>query len=141
MSLTLADLQVWDPEQISEVAEAAAARARTSREAAKELLNLSTFPSCGGRSAETAQGALTKTHTKIDLSASDAFRVSIGAATPIRKRWRSNKSLPPSSPKQTSSRRSASTPPPIPSSHRIQAIWTATRQKRCRPKLLTCRIV
>lgn len=79
MSLTLADLQAWDPEQVLEVAEAAAARARTSREAAKELLNLSTFPGWGGRSAETAQGALTRTHTKIDLSASDAFRVAIGA--------------------------------------------------------------
>ena len=43
MPISLADIQRWDPEEINEVAEAAAERARTSREKADELRNLSAF--------------------------------------------------------------------------------------------------
>jgi hypothetical protein len=43
VGLTLADLQEWDPEQINELADGAAARARHSREAVQNIANLPVF--------------------------------------------------------------------------------------------------
>lgn len=79
MPLTLADLQEWDPEQIDEVAEAAAARARTSREKAQALANLPVLANWDGKGGEAAREALRRSSTKLELSAQDAFRVSVGA--------------------------------------------------------------
>jgi hypothetical protein len=78
--ISLADIQRWDPEQINEVAEAAAARARTSREKADELRNLSAFTTWSGDAANEAQEAITESRTKLELSAQEAFLVSLGAS-------------------------------------------------------------
>lgn len=80
MPISLADIQRWDPEQINEVANAAAARARTSREKADELRNLSAFTTWSGDAADEAQEAITESRTKLELSAQEAFLVSLGAS-------------------------------------------------------------
>jgi len=43
MTLSLADLQQWEPEQIEEVGDALAQRARTSGQTAETLRNLQVF--------------------------------------------------------------------------------------------------
>jgi hypothetical protein len=78
--ISLADIQRWDPEQINEVADAGAARARTSREKADELRNLSAFRTWSGDAADVAQEAITESRTKLELSAQEAFLVSLGAS-------------------------------------------------------------
>ncbi|WP_142706707.1 hypothetical protein [Mycobacterium shimoidei] len=77
--MTLADLQEWDPEQINEVSEAAAARARHSREAAQNVPNLPVFVSWHGEASATARDAMARSGSKMELSAQDAFRVWAGA--------------------------------------------------------------
>lgn len=79
MPLSLADIEQWDPEEINEVAKAAAARARTSREAARELTNLPVFETWEGEAAEAARGALQRRSAKLELSAVEAFTVAVGA--------------------------------------------------------------
>jgi hypothetical protein len=79
VGLTIADLQEWDPEQINEFSEAAAARARHSREAAQNIPNLPVFTTWHGEAATSAQEALGKTSGKMELSAQDAFKVALGA--------------------------------------------------------------
>ncbi|ORW09027.1 hypothetical protein [Mycobacterium kyorinense] len=79
VGLCIADLQEWDAEQISEFAEAAAARARHSREAAQNIPNLPVFTTWHGEAASTAQEGLAKTGGKMELSAQDAFKVALGA--------------------------------------------------------------
>jgi len=79
VTLSLADIQRWDPEEIREVAEAAAARARTSRETAQELRNLSVFTTWKGDAAEAAQDAMNRSSTRLELSAQDSFKVAVGA--------------------------------------------------------------
>ena len=80
MPISLEDIQRWDPKEINEVAEAAAARARTSRDKSDELRNLSAFSTWSGDAADTAQEAITETRTKLELSAQEAFLVSLGAS-------------------------------------------------------------
>ena len=53
------------------VSQAAAARARTSREKADELRNLSAFTTWSGDAAEAAQEAITDSRTKLELSAQE----------------------------------------------------------------------
>lgn len=79
MGLTLADLQEWDPEQIHEFADATAARARHSREAAQNIANLPVFATWHGDAGTAAQDAMAKSSTKMELSAQNAFRVWAGA--------------------------------------------------------------
>lgn len=79
MGLSIAELQEWDPEAITEVGEAAAARARHSREAAQNIPNLPAFATWHGEASTTAQDALAKTSGKMELSAQDAFKVALGA--------------------------------------------------------------
>lgn len=79
MPISLGDIQRWDPEQINEVAQAAAARARTSREKADELRNLSAFTTWSGDAANEAQEAITESRTKLELSAQEAILVALGA--------------------------------------------------------------
>ena len=52
MGITLADVQGWQPEQIDEVSQAAAQRARTSGEAAETLRNLSVFGTWKGEAGD-----------------------------------------------------------------------------------------
>ena len=79
MALTLADLQEWDPEAIEELSQAAAARARTSREKAQELPHLGVYQSWEGRSGEAAHEAIQKVSTRLEISAQTAVGVALGA--------------------------------------------------------------
>ena len=79
MALSLEDVQRWDPQQIDEVASAAAERARTSRDQARELSNLPVFTDWDGDASIAAQSALSQTRTKLELSADEAFTVALGA--------------------------------------------------------------
>ncbi|SRX92144.1 hypothetical protein MSP7336_00368 [Mycobacterium shimoidei] len=79
MGLCLADLQEWDPEQINELGEAAASRARHSREAARNIANLPVFATWRGEAAQAAKDAGTEKSTRMELSAQNAFRVWAGA--------------------------------------------------------------
>ena len=79
MGITLADVQRWEPEQIDEVSEAAAQRARTSGQAAETLRNLSVFGTWKGDAGEAAQQAINQSATKLSLSQKEAMLVSLGA--------------------------------------------------------------
>ena len=75
----MADVARWDPEQIDEVSEAAAQRARSSGEAAESLRNLSVFKTWQGESGEAAQRALEQSAAKLTISQQEAMLVSLGA--------------------------------------------------------------
>lgn len=79
MTTSLADVARWDPEQIDEVSEAAAQRARSSGEAAESLRNLSVFKTWQGESGEAAQRALEQSAAKLTISQQEAMLVSLGA--------------------------------------------------------------
>ena len=79
MTTSLADVARWDPEQIDEVSEAAAQRARNSGEAAESLRNLSVFKTWQGESGEAAQRALEQSAAKLTISQQEAMLVSLGA--------------------------------------------------------------
>jgi hypothetical protein len=79
VTLSLEDVQRWDPQQIDQVASAAAERARTSRDQARELSNLPVFTDWDGDASEAAKSALSQTRTKLELSAQEAFSVAMGA--------------------------------------------------------------
>ncbi|ORB62498.1 hypothetical protein [Mycolicibacterium tusciae] len=79
MGITLADVQNWQPEQIDEVSQAAAQRARTSGEAAETLRNLSVFGTWKGEAGEAAQQAINQSATTLSLSQKEAFLVAMGA--------------------------------------------------------------
>jgi len=77
--LTLADVQRWQPEQIDDVSEAAAQRARTSGQTAETLRNLSVFGTWKGDAGEAAQQAINQSADKLALSQKEAFLVALGA--------------------------------------------------------------
>jgi hypothetical protein len=79
VGITLADVQNWQPEQIDEVSQAAAQRARTSGEAAETLRNLSVFGTWKGEAGEAAQQAINQSATTLSLSQTEAFLVAMGA--------------------------------------------------------------
>ena len=79
MGITLVDVQGWQPEQIDEVSDAAAQRARTSGEAAETLRNLSVFGTWKGDAGEAAQQAVNQSATTLSLSQKEAILVSLGA--------------------------------------------------------------
>lgn len=79
MGITLADVQNWQPEQIDEVSQAAAQRARTSGETAETLRNLSVFGTWKGEAGEAAQQAINQSATTLSLSQKEAFLVAMGA--------------------------------------------------------------
>ncbi len=79
MGITLADVQGWQPEQIDEVSQAAAQRARTSGQAAETLRNLSVFGTWKGEAGEAAQQAINQSATTLSLSQKEAFLVAMGA--------------------------------------------------------------
>ena len=79
MGISLADVQNWQPEQIDEVSQAAAQRARTSGEAAETLRNLSVFGTWKGEAGEAAQQAINQSATTLSLSQKEAFLVAMGA--------------------------------------------------------------
>ncbi|WP_102145313.1 hypothetical protein, partial [Mycobacterium sp. QGD 101] len=77
--MSLADVQRWQPEQIDEVSEAAAQRARTSGEQAQALRNLQVFSTWKGEAGEAAKQATERSATKLDMTAKESFLVSLGA--------------------------------------------------------------
>lgn len=77
--MSLADIQRWEPEQIDEVSEAAAQRARTSGEQAQALRNLQVFSTWKGEAGEAAKQAIERSATKLDMTAKESFLVSLGA--------------------------------------------------------------
>jgi hypothetical protein len=79
VALSLEDVQRWNPQQIDEAASAAAERARTSKDQARELSNLPVFTDWDGDASIAAQSALSQTRTKLELSADEAFTVALGA--------------------------------------------------------------
>ncbi|MCP2623018.1 hypothetical protein NLB33_09085 [Mycolicibacterium smegmatis] len=79
MTLSLADLQQWEPEQIEEVGDALAQRARTSGQTAETLRNLQVFEKWDGEASAAAKEALEKSATKLGVSAQEAFLASMGA--------------------------------------------------------------
>ncbi|MGO4442229.1 hypothetical protein AB4Z42_02610 [Mycobacterium sp. 2YAF39] len=79
MGITLADVQGWQPEQIDEVSQAAAQRARTSGQTAETLRNLSVFGTWKGEAGEAAQQAINQSATTLALSQKEAFLVALGA--------------------------------------------------------------
>jgi hypothetical protein len=79
VGITLADVQGWQPEQIDEVSDAAAQRARTSGQAAETLRNLSVFGTWKGDAGEAAQQAINQSATTLSLSQKEAILVSLGA--------------------------------------------------------------
>jgi len=79
VGITLADVQNWQPEQIDEVSQAAAQRARTSGEAAETLRNLTVFGTWKGEAGEAAQQAINQSATTLSLSQKEAFLVALGA--------------------------------------------------------------
>ncbi|MFN3006636.1 hypothetical protein [Mycolicibacterium wolinskyi] len=79
MTVSLSDVQQWDPEQIDEVSDALAHRARTSGQTAETLRNLQVFEKWDGDAGEAAKQAIEKSATKLEVSAKDAFLVSMGA--------------------------------------------------------------
>lgn len=79
MTITLADLQEWNPEAIDELSRAAAARARTSREKAQELPELTVLQTWEGQSGEAAREALRTLSTRLEISAQTAVGVALGA--------------------------------------------------------------
>ena len=79
MTLTLADVQEWQPEQIDEVASALGQRARTSGETAETLRNLPVFENWDGEAGEAAKAAVEHSATTLEVSAKDAFLTSIAA--------------------------------------------------------------
>ncbi len=88
MGITLADVQGWQPEQIDEVSQAAAQRARTSGQTAETLRNLSVFGTWKGEAGEAAQQAINQSATTLSLSQKEAFLVAMGAgqaASDVRK--------------------------------------------------------
>lgn len=79
MTLSLEDVERWNPRQIDQVASAAAARARSSGDQARELSNLSVCADWDGDASDAAKSALSQTRTKLELSAQEAFMVALGA--------------------------------------------------------------
>ena len=79
MGITLADVQGWQPEQIDEVSQAAAQRARTSGQTAETLRNLSVFGTWKGDAGEAAQQAINQSATTLSLSQKEAILVAMGA--------------------------------------------------------------
>jgi hypothetical protein len=79
VGLTLADVQRWEPEQIDDVSEAAAQRARTSGQTAETLRNLPVFGTWKGDAGEAAQQAINQSADKLALSQKEAFLVALGA--------------------------------------------------------------
>jgi hypothetical protein len=79
MGITLADVQGWQPDQIDEVSQAAAQRARTSGQTAETLRNLSVFGTWQGDAGDAAQQAINRSATTLSLSQKEAFLVALGA--------------------------------------------------------------
>ena len=79
MTLTVAEIERWDPEAVREVFHAASARATSATEASLALATLPAFSTWGGVAADAARDALGKTRVDLDAHANEARAVAEAA--------------------------------------------------------------
>lgn len=79
MTLSVADIERWDPEAVREVFHAATARATSASEASSALANLPAFASWGGVAADAARDAIGRTRVDLDAHAGEARAVAQAA--------------------------------------------------------------
>lgn len=77
MTLSMADVNEWQPDKIDEVAEALAERARTGSEAARELRGLQELAKWEGEAGEAAKHAVEKSATTLETSAQNDVLTSL----------------------------------------------------------------
>ncbi|WP_099022752.1 alpha/beta hydrolase [Mycolicibacterium palauense] len=79
MTLTVADIDRWDPGDVREVFHAAASRAQAAQDAANGLATLPMFESWGGEAAEAARQAIGRTRADLDAHGREALAVANAA--------------------------------------------------------------
>ena len=79
MTLTVADIQRWDPEAVREVFRAASARSAAATEAARAADQLPAFASWGGAASDAARDSIGKTRVDLDSHAAEARAVAQAA--------------------------------------------------------------
>lgn len=79
MTLSVADIERWDPDAVREVFHAATTRATTAREASSALANLPAFASWGGVAADAARDGIGRTTVDLDAHADEAVAVAQAA--------------------------------------------------------------
>ncbi len=79
MTLSVADIERWDPEAVREVFRAASARSAASTEAARAAEQLPAFGSWGGAAATAARDAIGRTRVDLDAHAGEALAVAQAA--------------------------------------------------------------
>lgn len=79
MTLTVADIERWDPGDVREVFHAASSRAQAARDAADGLATLPAFTTWGGAAAAAAREAIGKTRADLDAHGNEAMAVANAA--------------------------------------------------------------
>ncbi|WP_328358631.1 hypothetical protein OG976_04840 [Mycobacterium sp. NBC_00419] len=79
MTLSVADIERWDPEAVREVFHAATARAASASEASLALEGLPVFATWGGVAADSAHEAIGRTRVDLDAHANEATAVARAA--------------------------------------------------------------
>lgn len=79
MTLSVADIERWDPEAVREVFRAASARSGAATEAARAAEQLPAFQTWGGAAADAARDAIGKTRADLDAHANEALAVAQAA--------------------------------------------------------------
>lgn len=79
VTLSVADIERWDPEAVREVFHAASARSGASTEAARASEQLPAFQTWGGVAADAARDAIHKTRMDLDAHAQEALAVAQAA--------------------------------------------------------------
>ncbi|AQT78007.1 hypothetical protein B1R94_00285 [Mycolicibacterium litorale] len=79
MTLSVADIERWDPEAVREVFRAASARSGAATEAARAAEQLPAFQTWGGVAADAARDAIGKTRADLDAHANEALAVAQAA--------------------------------------------------------------
>ncbi|MGV0812046.1 hypothetical protein ABQF34_08810 [Mycolicibacterium boenickei] len=77
MTLSMADVDQWQPDQIDEVANALAERARTGGQAAQDLRGLQEMAKWEGNAGDAAKHALEKSAASLETSAQNDFLTSL----------------------------------------------------------------
>lgn len=80
MTLSVSDIQAWDPDDVRQVAGAARARAGAASSVSDGLGALPCLTSWGGRAADAAREAIARTRRDLDAQAREAVAVAAGAA-------------------------------------------------------------
>jgi hypothetical protein len=80
MTLTVAEIERWDPEAIREVFHAATARGNIAVSASSGLASLPVFHTWGGEAAESAKESIGQTRRDLDAHGQEAFAVASAAS-------------------------------------------------------------